>query len=111
MTIVSENNVHDALAYLASDPHPVAAARHRLTIAENKARETYARLFLASNGTSVAAKEASVESHADYIAARADEAEAVLELERHKRRVKAAEMLLEIWRTENANARAAERVR
>jgi hypothetical protein len=109
--IVSDNNVHDALAYLAGDPHPVAEAKHRLTLAENKTRETYARLFLASNGASVAAKEASVESNPDYIAAKHAEAEAVLELERHKSRVKAAEMLLEVWRTENANARAAERVR
>jgi len=108
---VSENNISDALNYLAIDPHPVAMARFKLTQAENKSRETYARLFLASNGTSVAAKEASVESNSEYVAIKETEAEAVLEYERHRSRVKAGEMLLEIWRTENANARAAERVR
>lgn len=111
MTIVSDKNVGDALTYLADDPHPVAAAKHRLTMAENKSRETYARLFLASNGTTNDAKKASVESHSDYTAAKHDEAEAILEFERHKSRVRAAEMLCEIWRSENANARAAERIR
>jgi DNA topoisomerase VI subunit B len=108
---VSENNVSTALTYLAMDPHPVAVAKHRLTMAENKCRETYGKLFLTSEGTSVAAKEASVESNPIYVDLKQAEADAVLELERHRSRVKAAEMLLEVWRTENANARAAERIR
>lgn len=108
--IVSERNVSDALAYLADDPHPLAKARHDLTLAENKAKETFARLFLKESG-SVDARKAAAEIAADYRDAKADEAEAVLEFERHRSRVKAAEMLLEIWRTENANIRAAERVR
>lgn len=109
--IVSEKNISDALHYLATDPHPIAEGRFNLMRAENKSRETFAKLFLGSNGTSVAAKEASVESNQEYIATKDAEAGAVLEYERHRSRVKAAEMLLEIWRTENANARAAERVR
>src|SRR5262245_41252435 len=107
--IVSEKNISDALIYLADDPHPVAIARHRLTMAENKSREMRARLFLTTSGT-VAAKEAEVECDPMYSQAKQEEADAVLEYERHRSRVKAAEMLLEIWRTENANARAAERV-
>ena len=108
---VTEKNVTDALAYLSADPHPLATARYNLTISENKCRETYARLFLASNSITVDAKKASAESSQEYSGAKQLEADCVFELERHKSRTKAAEMLLEIWRTENANARAAERVR
>ena len=109
--IVSENNISDALKYLASDPHPIAQARFALTKAENKARETFATLFVKSNEKTNDAKRAGVECNTEYVAAKQSEADAVLEYERHRSRVKAAEMLLEIWRTENANARAAERVR
>lgn len=107
---VTEKNVGDALTYLAADPHPVAIGKFNLTVSENKTRETYAVLFLSTTGTNDARK-AIVESTPAYIEAKHLEAEAVLEFERHKSRVKAAEMLLEIWRTENANARAAERIR
>ena len=108
--IVSEKNVGDALTYLAIDPHPVALARKDVTDAENKCKEIFARLFLAADG-SVAAKEAEATCAFDYVAAKASEAADILELERHKARVRAAEMLIDVWRTENANIRAAERVR
>lgn len=108
---VSDQNVTTALSYLAADPHPLAVAKFNLTVAENKSRETFAKLFLGSNATTNDAKKASAESHSDYVAAKQSEADCVLELERHRSRTKAADMLLEVWRTENANARAAERVR
>lgn len=107
---VSDRNVSDALAYLAADPHPIAEARFRLTMAENLAKESYARAFLKADGT-VKERECTAETSADFLSRKGDEANCVMEFERHRSRVKAAEMLLEIWRTENANARAAERVR
>jgi hypothetical protein len=107
---VSEKNVSDALTYLAADPHPVAEARFRMTLAENLSKETYAHAFLASEGT-VKERECMAETSESYIKRKRDEADCVLEFERHRSRVKAADMLLEVWRTENANARAAERVR
>jgi hypothetical protein len=108
---VSEKNVSDALIYLADDPHPLAIAQFNLVTAENESKQTFARLLLDSNQTTVEMKKASAECHPDHIAAKQVEAGAVLECERHKRRVKAAEALLDIYRTENANARAAERIR
>lgn len=108
---VSEKNVSDALHYLADDPHPLAVAQFNLAKAEANTKAAYAKAFLGSNETTVDAKKASAEVHPDHKAARETEAEAILEMERHRRRVKAAESLLEIWRTENANARAAERIR
>jgi hypothetical protein len=108
--IVSEKNVSDALAYLAQDPHPIALARKDVTDAENASKETFAQAFLSAGG-SVAAKESAATIDPCVIAAKDEEAEAILQLERHKARVKAAEMLIEVWRSENANVRAAERVR
>ncbi len=109
--IVSEDNVSKALTYLAHDPHPLAEARFKLTQAENKRRETWAELFLSSNQQTVEAKKASVEKHPQYLEACGYEAQCSFEVERHKSRSNAAAMLVEVWRTENANARAAERVR
>jgi hypothetical protein len=108
--IVSDKNVTDALTYLADDPHPIAKARKALTDAENASKQIFAKIFLSGSG-SVDARKASAEVHEVYQEAKSEEAEAVLEFERHRSRVKAAEMIIEIWRSENANARAAERVR
>lgn len=108
--IVTEKNVSDALAYLADDPHPLALARKDVTDGENKSKRLYARAFMDAQG-SVEARKASAETDPEYSTAKDDEAEAIFRLERHKARTKAAEMLIEVWRTENANIRAAERVR
>ena len=108
--IVSDKTVSDALAYLAVDPHPAALARKDVTDAENECKAIFARAFLAADG-SVAAKEAMATCHPDYIAAKAIESADILELERHKARSRAAEMLIDVWRSENANIRAAERIR
>lgn len=108
---VSDDNVTAALTYLAADPHPLAVARFKLTVAENKSRETFARLFLGSTATTNDAKKASAEMSAEYAEAKQAEADCVLELERHRSRTKAADMLLEIYRTEQSNIRAAERIR
>ena len=109
--IVSEKNVSDALSYLADDPHPVAEARHRLTVAETNAKTIYSRLILASSCSTVATKEAEAMQDVDYLQAKSEEASALLDLERHKARVKAADMLISVWQSEGANIRAAERVR
>ena len=108
--VVSEKNVSDALTYLADDPHPVARARHELTNCTNAAKRLFAEAFLAAEG-SVDARKAKAEINSSYLMAKRDEAEAELELERHRSRVKAAETIIEVWRSENANIRAAERIR
>jgi hypothetical protein len=108
--IVKEKNVSDALIYLADDPHPIALARYELTKAENNSRETFSRCYLAAGG-SVEARKATAEIEQTYIEAKDKEADAIKEYERHRSRVKAAEMLLDIWRTEQSNIRAAEKVR
>lgn len=107
--IVSENNIHDALAYLAEDPHPLALAQKDVTDAENYRDEIYARCFLSASG-SVEARKASAQITPAHIEANNAVAAAALELDRHKARTKTAYMLIEVWRTENANKRASEKV-
>lgn len=108
--IVSEKNISDALAYLAIDPHPYALAKKYVVDAETASKRVYAENFLAAEG-SVDARRAAAESSEGYQVAKAEEGEAILDLERHRSRSRAAEMLIEVWRSENANVRAAERVR
>jgi hypothetical protein len=108
--IVSEKNISDALAYLAIDPHPLALARKYVVDAENATKLAYAQLYLETSGT-VKERESCVESDEVFVRAKEVEGEAILDLERHKARARAAEMLIEVWRSENANVRAAERIR
>lgn len=108
--IADDGKVEVALSYLNMDPHPLALARKDVTDAENKARQAYARAFLKAEG-SVEARKAIAETSPDYMAAKNDESHAALEFERHRARVKGAEMMISCWQTESANARVAERVR
>lgn len=108
--IATDDRVELALSYLSMDPHPLAIARKDVTDAETKVRQTFARAFMAADG-SVEARKATAEVSPDHVAAKAEESAAAFDLERHRARVKGAEMLIEIWRSENANARAAERIR
>lgn len=108
--IVSDKNVSDALIYLADDPHPIAKARKELTDAENEEKRIWAEIYLQQTG-SVRDKESATDAHSKVNQARAKTSDALLCLERHRSRVRAAEMICEIWRSENANIRAAERIR
>jgi hypothetical protein len=110
MAIVSEGNVSAALRYLADDPHPIALARKDLTDAENDYERLRAAVYLKQTGT-VGDREAATLLDKGVLMAKDAIAEAAFNVDRHKQRLKAAEMLIEIFRTENANARAAERVR
>jgi hypothetical protein len=110
MTIVSEKNVSTALSYLAADPHPFALARKDLTDAENQYERVRAKVYLEQTGT-VGEREAATMLDEQVRSTKDAIAEAAFQVDRHRARLKAAEMLLEIFRTENANARAAERVR
>lgn len=108
--IVSEKNVEASLRYLAEDPHPIALARKDLTDAENSYEELRAEVYLQQSGT-IAEREAATLIDVRLLRAKEAVTKAAFQVERHKARLKAADMLIEVWRTENANARAAERVR
>jgi len=107
--IADDDKVAIALGYLC-DADLAAEVLFNATTKKNKAKETFARLFLSYQGP-IAEREARATCNPEYQEAKAQEAEAELELERHKSKVKSCEMIIEIWRSEGANARAAERVR
>ena len=108
--IVSDDTVSKALAYLAEDPHPIALAKKDLTDAENEKERIYAEVYAEQTG-SVRDRETACERDPRVREARRAMGEAGLGLDRHKARTRAAESIIEIWRSENANIRAAERVR
>jgi hypothetical protein len=108
--IVADDTVSKALAYLSSDPHPLALARKDVTDAENEASRLYATVYGEQTG-SIKDKEMATDRDERVVASRNVVSGSLLDLERHKARAKAAEMIIEVWRSENANARAAERVR
>lgn len=108
--IVSDDTVSKALAYLAEDPHPLANAQKAELFAEKHKNEVFADIYLASGGTAKE-RESQVLLHRGYQSAVEEEIEAQSEVLRHKRRTDAAEKIISVWQTENANARAAERVR
>jgi hypothetical protein len=109
--IVSDDTVSKALQYLADDPHPIALARKELTDAENEKDRIYAEAYAEANQGSIRDREMACERRTEVIEARRRIAIALREVERHKARTNAAGMVIEVWRSENANARAAERVR
>lgn len=108
--IVSDDTVSKALAYLAEDPHPFANAQKAELFAERERNVTFAQLYLATSGTAKE-RESLVLIDPVYSAALSTEIEAKCEVTRHKRRTDAADKIISVWQTENANARAAERVR
>ena len=108
--IVNYRQVKIALEYLNADPAPVALARKEVTDAENKCKRVYSRAFLEASGP-VEARKAQAEIDHDYVTAKDEEAEALSQLENERAKVRGAEMLIEAWRTEQSNIRAAERIR
>lgn len=108
--IVTDDKLSAALDYLNADPHPLAAARTRLFNAENRCKEAWARAFLLAQGP-VESRKASAEVDVEHSTAKKEHAAALEEVENHKRLCTGAEMLIECWRTEQSNIRAAERVR
>lgn len=107
--IVDERKVEIALDYLNADPAPVALARKEVADAENKCKRLWAQAFLDADG-SVEARKAAAETDASYAAAQDEYLEAVKNLENERGKSRGAEMIIEVYRTESANTRRAERI-
>ncbi len=106
--IVSEKNVSDALHYLALGGEAEAYASY---LAAKQARHKIeARIYLAAEGP-VKERESQVIVSDEYQEALSDENAAEVLYLRGKRRVEGGKGIIDIWRTETANARAAESIR
>ena len=106
--IVSEKNVSDALTFFALGGEANEEAAH--LAAEQRRERLYAELYLLATGT-VSEREATVHVSPEYQQALAEENEAKAELTRAKSRAKGADKLIDVWRTEKANHREAEKMR
>lgn len=111
MSLVTDAMVSAALEYLAQNTMASAKAKADRVMAEHERKIVRARLISQSEETTASAREAWAESHDDYIASCKAEADAVLRDEYHKAARIKADAIIEAWRTENANIRAAEKVR
>lgn len=109
--LVTDEHVSAALQYLSQNTMATAEAKAARIMAEHTRKTERARLFLAAPDGSIAAKEAWAEAHADYIAACRNEAEATKIDEYHRAARAKAEAIIAAWQSEQANIRAAERVR
>lgn len=110
-SFITEAMVETALNYLAQEPHPIAVAKGELTRAENLRKVVRARVFMMANGKTIAEREATAEASDEYQKAIEREAKASETYESARAKIAWATTAIECWRTANANARAAERVR
>jgi hypothetical protein len=109
--IATDDKVMAALEYMSADPHPLALAKKDLMDAENATKRTFAHCFIHAIGSSVEAKKAVAQIHKEYEEAQETEAAAFFIVKNEEARAKWADAIIEVWRTENANQRAAERIR
>ena len=108
--IVSEDQVETALEYLGIDPHPLSLAWKDLTDAENEKDRVYAEIYKKQEG-SIKDREMACERSEEVVRSRMAISMSKCALERARARIKWAEMIIEIFRTEAATARIAERIR
>jgi hypothetical protein len=109
MSIVSEQDVSDALEILANEEGAAWRGTHNYLDALTKT--VIAKLMGESNEKTSTAQEAAARRHPDFIDHLKRLKEADSQDHRWRQRYAAAEAKIEIWRTINANQRAAERVR
>jgi hypothetical protein len=108
--IVEDKYVEAALEYFNAQPHPSAAAMYNVVVTETATKAAYARAFLEASGT-VKERECVAELDPAYQAAKAAEAEAIFENADQRSKQKRAEKIIDVWQSEGARARHAERVR
>jgi hypothetical protein len=109
--IVSEGNVSTALRWLAENPHPVSLAQKDVTDAKNECKRIWAEVYGEQTKGSIDDKKAAADRDPRVVAARASISEAERDLAAHQARSEAASMMIEVWRSEGARNRAAERLR
>ena len=106
--IVTDDDVSAALAYLAAGGAASAEAAHLAAERARKRRE--AEVYL-SVKAAVEERKARVWMDNEYGDRQADADEAKAELTKAKAMERHADKICDVWRTENASARAAEKMR
>ncbi len=109
MPLVTEDDVSKALEILADERGAAARAAHEYTDALTKS--VLSELMAQSDETSATAREAWARAQEKFKEHLARVGKFAKEDYQYRQRYAAAEAKIEIWRTENANARAMERIR
>ena len=109
--LVTDDMVSAALEYLSRSTVDSAKAKADRVMAEHNRKRVRAQLILESEQTTAAMREADAEASQWYLEACQAERDAVERDEYHRAARIKADAIIEAWRTENANARAAEKVR
>jgi hypothetical protein len=111
MSLVSDDMVSAALTYLSTSTVDSAKAKADRVMAEHHRKRVRARLILDSDHTTSAMREADAEASDAYGEACLAERDAVFADEYHRAARIKADAIIESWRTQNANIRAAEKIR
>jgi hypothetical protein len=109
--LVSDDMVGAALRYLSENTAASAKAKADRVMAEHLRKRTRAQVIMSSTQTTAGMREAEAEASNAYLAACEDERNAIEADEYHRAARAKAEAIISAWQTENANIRAAERVR
>lgn len=104
--LVTDDEVGDALRWLASNAKEIGEARARVLRSGYMVKHVEALLFLASEEKTVDAKKAGVRTSARWVDACEEEAAAAGEFERMKALREAAALKVEAWRSESASLRS-----
>lgn len=105
--LVTDDQVGDALRWLATNAAEIGEARARLVKAGHMIKHVEALQYLRSAEKTVDAKKADVRASKKWLEAINEEAEAAGEFEKMKALREAAAAKIEAWRTQEASNRAA----
>lgn len=105
--LVTDDQVGDALRWLATNAAEIGEARARLVKAGHMIKHVEALQYLRSAEKTVDAKKADVRASEKWLEAINEEAEAAGEFEKMKALREAAAAKIEAWRTQEASNRAA----
>jgi len=109
--LITDDMLEAAIQYLATSSETIAASRANRLRAEHKRKRVRASLILQANERSATLREAWAEAHELYAEACDNEAKAVEHDEFHRNERNKADVIIEAWRTENANHRAGQNFR
>ena len=103
--MIEDKQVEAALFYVRDHAGEAGQLAGAVKEAEARRKTSMAISFLQATGT-VAERQARSRTDPAVMVAYHDYCEAVADYEKIKLNIKAAEMLIEVWRTENSNRRA-----
>lgn len=104
--IVTEEQVHKALEFLRDSASSLGQAKARTIRAEHMLRHTEALLYKSSNATTSDSRRADARTDPRYLASIEEDAVSAGEYAKLQALRQSAEMLIEAWRSEQANYRA-----